>query len=111
MAVEVAAVNREPESMRHWWGGDKDIVYRESLKEAISVYVEREIGSKCKVEGPLKTMATSRRCSESNYNGSHTKFQSTLSWAKLSGAEIAEKPVAQVIVFDINTDAYAGKGD
>ncbi len=37
--------------------------------------------------------------------------QLTLSWAELSGAEIAEKPVAQVIVFDINTDAYAGKGN
>ena len=75
------------------------------------MYVEREIGSKCKVEGPLKTMATSRRCSESNYNGSHTKFQLCLSWAERSGAEIAEKPAEQVVVFNINTDAYAGKGD
>ena len=75
------------------------------------MHVEREIGSKCKVEGSLKAMATSRRRSESKYNGSHTKFQSTVRWAERSGAEIAEKPIAQVIVFDINTDAYAGKGD
>ena len=100
--------------VRPWGrGGDKDIVCRGSLKEVISVHVEREIGSKCKVEGLLKTMATSRRRRESqgNNGSSHTRSQSTLIWAEWSGAEAAGIPAAQVVVFSINTDAYAGKGD
>ena len=56
-------------------------------------------------------MATSRRRRESKDHGSYIRSQSTLSWAEWGGAEAAEKPAAQVVVFCINTDAYAGKGD
>ena len=48
-------------SVRPWRGGDEDNVCRGSLKENTYAHAVREIGSKCKVEGPLKTMATSKR--------------------------------------------------
>ena len=57
-------------------------------------------------------MATRKRRRDSKDNGSHTKSQSALFRVEWRGAEAAEeKPAAQVVVFDINTDAYAGKGD
>ena len=76
-----------------------------------SVFSVREIGRKCKVEEPLKTVARRRR-RETEDNGSHTEHQSSSNWKEWSGAAaVNEKPASQGVVFDINTDAYEGKGD